>query len=380
LANLALVLLRALAAAAVALVLAGPAQAAPPPVRAQAFLVENASTGEILAQHASWARMPIASITKLMTVLVALDHAKLDDVVSVRSDAAAVGESTIDLRAGERITVHDLLEGALIQSANDAADALADYVGDGSTARFVAMMNAKAKELGLTRTHFARPDGLDAPGHVSSAQDVTKLAIAAMRLRAVRSIVRQRTARIEGSRVLHTWNDLLGVFPGLIGVKTGHTGGAGWCQVAAVRRYGMTLYATILGSPTRSQRNTDLAGLLRWGLERYRPAWLVRPDRVYMRAAVGYGRDAVPIVPLHGVLRPVRVDKPLVQRVVAPSALSLPVQRGVRVGEVRVLSGKRIVARVPLVTGRSESRPGAVGRVGFYARRTFSHVGGWFSG
>jgi serine-type D-Ala-D-Ala carboxypeptidase (penicillin-binding protein 5/6) len=380
LANLALVLLRALAAAAVALVLAGPAQAAPPPVRAQAFLVENASTGEILAQHASWARMPIASITKLMTVLVALDHAKLDDVVSVRSDAAAVGESTIDLRAGERITVHDLLEGALIQSANDAADALADYVGDGSTARFVAMMNAKAKELGLTRTHFARPDGLDAPGHVSSAQDVTKLAIAAMRLRAVRSIVRQRTARIEGSRVLHTWNDLLGVFPGLIGVKTGHTGGAGWCQVAAVRRYGMTLYATILGSPTRSQRNTDLAALLRWGLERYRPAWLVRPDRVYMRAAVGYGRDAVPIVPLHGVLRPVRVDKPLVQRVVAPSALSLPVRRGVRVGEVRVLSGKRIVARVPLVTGRSESRPGAAGRVGFYVRRTFSHVGGWFSG
>ena len=379
-ANLALVLLRALAAAAVALVLAGPAQAAPPPVRAQAFLVENASTGEILAQHASWARMPIASITKLMTVLVALDHAKLDDVVSVRSDAAAVGESTIDLRAGERITVHDLLEGALIQSANDAADALADYVGDGSTARFVAMMNAKAKELGLTRTHFARPDGLDAPGHVSSAQDVTKLAIAAMRLRAVRSIVRQRTARIEGSRVLHTWNDLLGVFPGLIGVKTGHTGGAGWCQVAAVRRYGMTLYATILGSPTRSQRNTDLAALLRWGLERYRPAWLVRPDRVYMRAAVGYGRDAVPIVPLHGVLSPVRVDKPLVQRVVAPSALSLPVRRGVRVGEVRVLSGKRIVARVPLVTGRSESRPGAAGRVGFYVRRTFSHVGGWFSG
>jgi D-alanyl-D-alanine carboxypeptidase len=147
-----------------------------------------------------------------------------------------------------------------------------------------------------------------------------------------------------------------------------------------VRRYGMTLYATILGSPTRSQRNTDLAALLRWGLERYRPAWLVRPDRVYMRAAVGYGRGAVPIVPLRGVLRPIRVDKPLVERVIAPSALSLPVQRGARVGEVRVLSGKRLVARVPLVAGRSESRPGAAGRVGFYVRRTFSHVGGWFSG
>jgi D-alanyl-D-alanine carboxypeptidase (penicillin-binding protein 5/6) len=375
------VLLRACAIAAAALVLAAPARAgAAPPVSARAFLVENAGTGEILAQHASWATMPIASITKLMTVLVALDHAKLDDVVSVRSDAAAVGESTINLRAGERITVHDLLEGALIQSANDAADALADYVGGGSTARFVAMMNAKAQQLGLTRTHFTRPDGLDAPGHVSTAQDVTKLAVAAMRLRAVRSIVRQRTARIEGGRVLHTWNDLLGLFPGLLGVKTGHTSGAGWCQVAVVRRYGLTLYATILGSPTRSQRNADLAALLRWGLTRYRPMWLVRPDRVYLRAQVGYGRSAVPIVPQHGVVLPVRVDKPLVERVVAPSALSLPVRRGARVGEVRVLSGKRLVARVPLVASRSETRPGTAGRVAFYVRRTFSHVGGWFSG
>ncbi len=373
-------LVRALAVAAAALVLAGPAQASAPPVSARAFLVENASTGEVLAQHASWTRVPIASITKLMTVLVTLDHAKLDDVVSVRSDAAAVGESTINLRAGERITVHDLLEGALIQSANDAADALADYVGGGSTARFVAMMNAKAKELGLTGTRFARPDGLDAPGHVSTAQDVTKLAETAMRLRAVRSIVRQRTASIEGGRTLHTWNDLLGVFPGLIGVKTGHTGAAGWCEVAAVRRNGMTLYATILGSPTRSRRNADLAALLRWGLARYRPAWLVRPDRVYLRAAVGYGRAAVPIVPQRGILRPVRVDRLLVERVVAPSALSLPVRRGARVGEVRVLSGKRVVARVPLVAGRSESRPGLAGRVGFYVGRTFSHVGSWFSG
>jgi D-alanyl-D-alanine carboxypeptidase (penicillin-binding protein 5/6) len=371
------VFLRTCAVAAVALVLAGPAQAGAPPVSARAFLVENA-TGEILAQHASWARMPIASITKLMTVLVTLEHAKLNDVVDVRADAAAVGESTINLRAGERITVRELVEGALIQSANDAADALADYVGKGSTARFVAMMNAKARELGLERTRFTRPDGLDAPGHLSTAQDVTKLAAAAMRLRAVRSIVRRRTASIEGGRVLHTWNDLLGLFPGLIGVKTGHTSGAGWCEVGAVRRYGITLYVTVLGSPTRSQRNSDLAALLRWGLSRYRSVWIVQPGRVYLRAAVGYGRRAVPVVPLRGVVKPIRIDRPLVERVVAPSALSLPVRRGARVGAVRVLSGRRLLAHVPLVAGRSVARPGAPGRVGFYARRTFSHVGGWF--
>jgi D-alanyl-D-alanine carboxypeptidase (penicillin-binding protein 5/6) len=240
-------------------------------------------------------------------------------------------------------------------------------------------MNAEARALGLTRTHFSRPDGLDAPGHLSTARDVTKLAQATMRLRAVRSIVRRRSATISGGRVLHTWNDLLGLFPGLLGVKTGHTAAAGWCEVGAVRRSGVNLYVTVLGSPTRSQRNADLAVLLRWGLSRYRQAWIVQARRVYLRAAVGYGRAAVPIVASRPVARPVRIDRPLVERVVAPAALSLPVRRGSRVGEVRVFSGRRLVARVPLVVGRSVSRPGFGGRVGFYARRTFSHVGGWFT-
>jgi D-alanyl-D-alanine carboxypeptidase (penicillin-binding protein 5/6) len=370
---------RTCAVAVVALALAAAADAATPPVSARAFLVQDGATGEVLAQRASWARVPIASITKLMTVLVALEHADLDDVVTVRSDAAQVGESTVNLRAGERITVRDLVEAALIQSANDAADALAEYVGDGSMPRFVALMNAKAKELGLTRTHFARPDGLDAAGHLSTARDVSRLAEAAMREPAVRSIVRRRTATISGRRVLHTWNDLLGQFRGLLGVKTGHTGGAGWCEVGAVRRAGVTLYVTVLGSPTRSQRNADLAALLRWGLSRYRQAWIVQPRRVYLRAAVGYGRAALPILAAHGVARPVRVDRPLVERVVAPAAVSLPVRAGARVGEVRVFSGRRLLTRVPLVAGRSASRPDLGGRVAFYARRTFSHVGDWFS-
>ena len=373
------VLLRTCAVAAAALLFAAPARAGAPPVSARAFVIQDAATGEVLAQRASSARLPIASITKLMTVLVALEHADLDDVVQVRADAAAVGESTINLRAGERITVRDLAEAALIQSANDAADALAEYVGNGSTARFVALMNAKARELGLTRTRFARPDGLDAPGHVSSARDVTRLAEAAMRLRAVRSIVRRRTAAIAGGRVLHTWNDLLGLFPGLVGVKTGHTAGAGWCQVGAARRYGVTLYVTVLGSPTRSERNADLAALLRWGLSRYRNVWVVPGGRVYLRSEVGYGRAPVPLVPARTLARPVRIDRPLVERVVAPGALDLPVRRGSRVGELRVYSGRRLVARVPLVAGRSVSRPGVGGRIGFYARRTFSHVGGWFT-
>jgi serine-type D-Ala-D-Ala carboxypeptidase (penicillin-binding protein 5/6) len=370
---------RLLGVAAAALVFATPAYAGAPAVSARAFLVVNPATGEVLAQKHAWARVPIASITKLMTVLVALDHAEWNDVVRVRADAAQVGESTVNLRAGELITVGDLVKAALIQSANDAADALADYVGNGSEAAFIKLMNAKAAELGLTRTHFTRPDGLDARDHYSTAFDVTRLAETSMRIPQIRAVVRLRTASISGGRRLHTWNDLLGVFHGLYGVKTGHTSGAGWCEVAAVRRGGVTLYTTVLGSPTRSQRNTDLASLLRWGVSRYRPVWVVQPKRVYLSAAVGYGKDAVPIVAAKGVARAVRIDRPLVERIVAPAALHLPVVRGQRVGEVRVFSGKRLVARRALVAQRSASRPGLGGRIGFYAGRTFRHIGDWFT-
>ncbi len=379
-ANLTLVLLRIWAAAVLAaLAFASAAHAAAPSVSARAFIVENPATGEVLAQHGAWTRVPIASITKLMTVIVALDHARWTDVVRVRSDAAAVGESTVNLRAGERIRVGDLVKAALIQSANDAAVALADYVGRGNREAFVSMMNKKARVLGLERTHFIRPDGLDVRGHYSTAEDVTKLAEFAMRNPRIRSTVRIRNDTIPGGRHLHTWNDLLGVFKGLYGVKTGHTGTAGWCEVAAVRRNAVTLYTTVLGSPTRSQRNTDLASLLRWGISRYRPVWLVPPGHVYLQASVGYGKGSVPIVAAREVARSVRIDKPLVERVVAPGSLDLPVERGQRVGEVRVYSGHRLVARQPLIAERSVAKPGFGGRAGFYASRTLTHVKDWFS-
>ena len=368
---------RLMAVAAVALAFAAPAGAGVPTVDARAFVVVDATTGDVLAQRAPSQRLPIASLTKLMTVIVTLQHARPDAVVTVEHDAAVVGESTINLRAGERLTVRDLLKGALIQSANDAADALADYVGHGDERAFVAMMNAEAKRLGLHETHFVRPDGLDAPGHYSTAHDVTVLAEAAMRSPLVRSIVRERTDRIAGGRVLHTWNDLLGVFRGLDGVKTGHTGAAGWCEVAQVKRDGLDVYATILGSPDRSQRNGDLAALLRWAFAVERPAWVIAAGRVYAVSDVGYGRTPVPLVASRPVLRPIRLDRPLVERVVAPVAVSLPVRKGAPLGEVRVYSGNRLLAREPLVAARSASAPGLSGRVGFYVRRTFSHIGSW---
>src|SRR6186713_2020432 len=133
--------MRLLAVSLGALALAAPAsQAAAPRPDARAWLVENGATGEVLTAHAAAARVPIASITKLMTVLVTLEHARLDDVVTVSRNAAEVGESSIYLRKGDRLTVEELVEAALVQSANDAAVALAEHVG-GTQTGFVAMMN-----------------------------------------------------------------------------------------------------------------------------------------------------------------------------------------------------------------------------------------------
>jgi serine-type D-Ala-D-Ala carboxypeptidase (penicillin-binding protein 5/6) len=364
---------------AVAALAASPSAQAAPRVDARAYLVQNAATGEVLLSRGAERRLPIASITKLMTVLVVLERARPDDLVTVGPDASSVGESTVHLRPGEQLTVRDLVEAALIQSANDAANALADHVGEGDRAGFVELMNEKARALGLRDTRFVRPDGLDVEGHYSSARDVTTLARVAMRSPLVREIVARRTETIAGGRRLHTWNDLLASFPGLIGVKTGHTSAAGWCEVAAARGRGVTIYATVLGSSTRAGRNGDLAELLAWGISRYRVVSLVEQRRVYARAAAPYGREPLSLVASRPLVRVVRVDRPLVERVVAPTAVELPVRRGQRLGWVRVYERGRLVASRPLVAARTIERPGLGGRLAWYAERTLHHLTGVFS-
>jgi D-alanyl-D-alanine carboxypeptidase (penicillin-binding protein 5/6) len=340
-------------------------------VAARAYVVENGATGEVLAAVRPRARVPIASITKLMTVLVALEEARPELHITVDSAATSVGESTINLRPGERITVGELVEAALIQSANDAAWALAAGLGKRDVAHFVARMNAKARELGMRDTHFVRPDGLDVPSHYSSARDVTLLARVAMRNPVIRAIVDEPTGTISGGRRLHTWNDLLGTLRGTIGVKTGHTAAAGWSQVAAVRAPGFVLYATLLGGPTRARRNADLASLIGWGLSLYRSVEVISARRVYARADVGYGRRPLDVVAPGRIVRSVRVARPLREVVVAPKVARLPVRANQRLGVVRVFDGKRLVAESPLLASRSVARPGLASRVWWKVRSVF---------
>jgi D-alanyl-D-alanine carboxypeptidase (penicillin-binding protein 5/6) len=359
------------------LALPAAARAGAPPVRASAYIIEDARTGEVIASSHAHDRVPIASITKLMTVLLTLEHHKLTDVVTVDPRAAAVGESSIELRAGEQLTVRDLLKGALIQSANDAADALALSIAQDYPS-FARLMNAKAAQLGLTDSNFVRPDGLDAPGEYSSAADVTKLARLVMRTRFVRDTVREETDTIAGGRTLHTWDDLLSQFPQTIGVKTGHTNAAGWCQVAAARGRGVTIYATLLGSPTRSLRNVDLQSLLIWGLGQFRVVPAVQSGRAYADVRTGYGRAPLALVAEKPLISVARLGHPLTERVTAPVAVSLPIRQGAVLGKVEIWEGKRLVGSRRLVASQTINKPGLASRLGWYAGRTLHHLAHFF--
>ena len=354
------------------------AVAAPPPVDAPSYIVRGGSDETVLAARAPDASRAPASITKLMTVMVALEHARLDDMVTVTPQATRIGESTVRLRPGERVSVRDLVIAALVPSANDAATALAIHVGNGSVDRFVAMMNARARSLGLTSTHFENPHGLDQPGHRSSARDITTLLSAALRNPYIRKWSTRSTATIAGGRVLTSTDGLIGTLP-LVGAKTGHTDGAGWSQVAAVERDGVRITASLLGAPSEARRNADLGSLLTWGLAQYRSVRAIDDARVYGLAETGYGRPPVRLVAVRAVVRNVRVGRPLVERVVASSALALPVALGQRAGEVRIFADGRLIARAPLVAAESVPAVGTSGKVEWYARRTIHHLFSYFS-
>jgi serine-type D-Ala-D-Ala carboxypeptidase (penicillin-binding protein 5/6) len=371
-----------LAAATLFLALAGPASSAtrPPETNARAVLVADAATGEVLHAENASERLAPASITKLMTALVVLDWARPNERATVPGFIESVGESSIRLRPGERVGVRDLLAALLIQSANDAAYTLAAHVGDGDVRAFVRLMNAKADELGLDDTHFVRPDGLDALGHYSSANDILVLARTAMQRPLIRRLVRLRTMEIVGGRSLFAWNDLLGRFPGLIGVKTGHTEEAGWCQVAAARRDGVTTYAVILGSPTRSRRNKDLAELLEWGLAHYARVTVVEPERAYATAAIPFSDERLSLVPDVPGNAVVRLGRTLVETVTAPALVELPVERGERLGEIVVSDGTRVLARRPLVAAEAVTEASFGARVDWYADRALDEAGGMLTG
>jgi D-alanyl-D-alanine carboxypeptidase (penicillin-binding protein 5/6) len=290
------------------------------------------------------------------------------------SQAAGVGESTVYLRAGEELTVAELLRAMLIPSANDAAEALAIHVGDGSADRFVELMNEKAGELGLTDTHFENPHGLDETGHVSSARDTTALVRFALGIPFIRDALSRESVALPGGRTFETTDDLLASWAPLVAGKTGHTRAAGWSQAAAAQRGETVVYGSVLGSGSRGGRNDALQQLLTFGLDQYRTVRVIDSARVYTTATTGYGQPDVKLVAPRGTTRSIHVGRPLVERVVAPTTLALPVEKGQRVGRVEVYEGNRLVAASTLIAAEEVADAGWWGKAKWFTTQTLRNA------
>jgi serine-type D-Ala-D-Ala carboxypeptidase (penicillin-binding protein 5/6) len=344
--------------ALVALLLAGTATATasaatPPIVSAPSALVVEASTANVAYSKASSRRREIASATKLMTALLTLERAEPSTVYRAVRYRALPAESKINLRAGERMTVADLLRGLLIESANDAAATLAERVS-GSRPAFVKAMNVRAQQLGLKDTHYANPIGLDAPDNYSSARDLVRLTL---RLRAFeffrRTVAREQVTLRSGDRprTLENRNGLVRL-PQVNGVKTGHTQQAGYVLVGSGRKRGITLISVVLGAPSVAARESDTRRLLAWSFNLYQRVRPIAPGEVLARAPIRYRRGAELDLIAGDSSRRFVVRKGEALRrcgLGAPTEVAGPIRRGKALGKVRICRGEKKIATLPLV-------------------------------
>ena len=297
---------------------------------ASAILIDGESGRVLYAQNAEEER-PIASITKLMTALVAVEsHPDLSEVVTIRPEWTGVEGSSMYLKAGEELTLEALLYGLLLASGNDAAVAIAGFcAGDVDT--FVAWMNDKAAELGMEHTHFENPNGLNDEGHYSTAADMAALARVVMEHEALAKIVGTRSITVAG-RTLTNHNKLLWRYEGCTGLKTGYTDRAGRTLVSCAERDGQRLIAVTLNDPNDW---ADHAALFDYGFAHYRSAMLALANRTFrMLPVTGSLNRFVPVYTASDVYYPLTEGELVKARVELPERVEAPIQGGTIAGRL----------------------------------------------
>jgi serine-type D-Ala-D-Ala carboxypeptidase (penicillin-binding protein 5/6) len=352
-------------AATVSPVGAAAAKEGSPRIAAPAAVIVDARDGHVLYRRKATDQRAIASATKLMTALVAIEELPLKRRVRAVNYAAGAAESRIDLRPGERMAVADLLRALLLESANDAAETLA-VRGAGSVDTFVARMNRKARDMGLAHTRFANPVGLDDPGNHSSALDLARIARRVLANDFLAGTVDMSRARLTTgahTRVVANRNRLIARNPSLDGVKTGHTQSAGYVLVGSATRKGARLVTVVLGEPSEAARDDDTLALLRYGFAGYRRVPAVRRGATLARAQVEhYGDREVGLVAAQRVSVTVREGERVRTVIQAPGTLGGPIAEGAAVGKVRVFRGRQLVRSVPLVTADAVPKAGFLRR------------------
>ena len=234
-------------------------------------LIYDRASGRVLYEKNGNKQTPMASTTKIMTAIVVLENAKLNEVVKIDSKAAGTGGSRLGLKKNDKITVNDLLYGLMLRSGNDAAVALANYVG-GSIEGFADMMNRKAEEMGLKNSHFIVPHGLDNEGHYTTAYELAKMADYALKIDKFKEIVSTKSTTIyinNYPKAINNTNQLLGSVSGVYGVKTGFTNGAGRCLVSACKRDDLDIITVVIGANTTKERTSDTIKLIQYADQKF---------------------------------------------------------------------------------------------------------------
>ena len=317
-----------------------------------AYLIE-AHSGRVLTEQNANAHLPMASTTKIMTALLAIESGRLSETVAVPRAAVGTEGSSMYLKEGETLPLLDLVYGLMLTSGNDAAVAIA-CVLDGDVSAFAARMNARAAELNLNDTHFTNPNGLSDPDHYTSARDLCMLAAAAMQNETFAAVVRTTYRTTEGSipHRLKNKNRLLWEYEGGVGVKTGYTKAAGKCLVFAAERGGMLLIGAILNCPTM----WDTAkAMLDAGFRTYRAKRFLDAGTVFSIRVQNGVKKTLSAAPIRSILYPTEIEgsETFSVRTAFRKDLTAPVFAGTAVGTATLYRGGEAVLSVPIAASET---------------------------
>ncbi|WP_423799000.1 D-alanyl-D-alanine carboxypeptidase family protein [Neobacillus sp. SAB-20_R2A] len=325
-----------------------------------AILMER-DTGKILYDQNGNEKLPPASMTKIMTMLLimeAIDKGKLkwDEKIRTSEYAASMGGSQIFLEPGEEMTTKQMLLGIAIGSGNDASVAMAERIG-GSEEAFVDMMNAKVKELGLKQTFFKNTTGLPESGHYSSAHDMAVLAKELLKYEDITKFTGMYEAYLRENTDKKFWlvntNKLVRFYPGVDGLKTGFTAEAKYCLTATAQKDGMRVIAVVFGAPTSKDRNAQVTKMLDYAFSQYQTHPVYKRNQTIGEAKVSKGKDktvkAVTSEPLSLLTKKGEKTKDVKQKITLEKKLKAPVQKGDRVGTIKLIKDGKVVLESPLV-------------------------------
>lgn len=333
-------------------------------ISAQKAILLDAETGRVLYEKDADSRSLIASTTKIMTALIVCEHCNVLDRMKIPKEAVGIEGSSMYLQEGEVLSLQELLYGLMLRSGNDAAVALAIYCG-GTVEGFAAMMNDKARQLGLTGTHFENPNGLDSPGHYSTARDLAVLTAYAMKNPIFYQTVSTKTVRV-GNRTMQNHNKLLWRVEGADGVKTGYTKAAGRILVSSATRDGRRLICVTIND---GNDWADHSTLLEKGFSGYTVQELIRSGECLGYATVFSGKEAqVPLLAAEDFSFPLSAQEQAQIILSGPGFVYAPAIKGKAAGFAHVCIGDAVVGKVKLVYGQTVEKTVQAKKPSFWER------------